>query len=243
MLTELARQVALALHNVELDSALQESLDEVRRQADELQASRARIVAASDAARRQIERNLHDGAQQHLVALAVNVRLARRLAETDPAASAELLDQLGERAPRRRPGAPGARPRHLPAAARRPGDRRGPAFGGRAGRPADRRSIADGLERYSPEQEAAVYFCCMEALQNAGKHAGEGATASVRVWEEAGACASRSPTPVSGFDASGHRRQGLGLRQHDRPGGGHRRDRSPCAPPPVRGHTSPAGSR
>ena len=47
MLTELARQVALALHNVELDSALQKSLDEVRHQAEELQASRARIVAAS----------------------------------------------------------------------------------------------------------------------------------------------------------------------------------------------------
>ena len=101
MLTELARQVGLALHNVELDSALQESLDEVRRQADELRASRARIVAASDAARRQIERNLHDGAQQHLVALAVNVRLARQLAERDPEASGKILDQLGRRASRR----------------------------------------------------------------------------------------------------------------------------------------------
>src|SRR5206468_8235966 len=69
VLAELARQVGLALHNVQLDSALQASLDEVRRQAEELRASRARIVAASDAARRQIERNLHDGAQQHLVAL------------------------------------------------------------------------------------------------------------------------------------------------------------------------------
>ena len=51
-LTELARQVGLALHNVKLDSALQESLDEVRRQADELRASRARIVEAGDAERR-----------------------------------------------------------------------------------------------------------------------------------------------------------------------------------------------
>ena len=87
VLTELARQVGLALHNVELDSALQKSLEDLRLQAEQLQESRARIVAASDAARRQIERNLHDGAQQHLVALAVNVRLARRLAETDPAGS------------------------------------------------------------------------------------------------------------------------------------------------------------
>ena len=95
MLAELARQVGLALHNVELDSALQRSLEELRQQAGELQESRARIVAASDAARRQIERNLHDGAQQHLVALAVNVRLARKLAETDPEASLEILDELG----------------------------------------------------------------------------------------------------------------------------------------------------
>ncbi|MDQ1431467.1 MAG: hypothetical protein QOF40_2069, partial [Actinomycetota bacterium] len=57
-LTELARQVGLALHNVKLDSALQESLDEVRRQADELRASRARIVEAGDAQRRRIERDL-----------------------------------------------------------------------------------------------------------------------------------------------------------------------------------------
>jgi len=95
ILTELARQVGLALHNVQLDSALQSTLDEVRCQAEELRASRARIVAASDAARRQIERNLHDGAQQHLVALAVNLRLARQIAESDVGVAKEMLEQLG----------------------------------------------------------------------------------------------------------------------------------------------------
>ncbi len=78
-LTDLARQVGLALHNVQLDSALQASLDELRNRNRELRASRARIVAASDDSRRQIERNLHDGAQQHLVAMAVKLGLARRL--------------------------------------------------------------------------------------------------------------------------------------------------------------------
>ena len=183
MLTELARQVALALHNVELDSALQESLEEVRRQADELQASRARIVAASDAARRQIERNLHDGAQQHLVALAVNVRLARKLAETDPEASFELLDQLGldlqDAVQELRALAHGIYPpllidRGLEEALR--------AAAGRAALETD--VIATDVHRYSPETEAAAYFCCMEALQNAGKHAGEGSTATVKVWED-----------------------------------------------------------
>ena len=68
--------MALALHNPSLDSALQASLDDLRQANDELQASRARIVASADASA-QIERNLHDGAQQHLVALAVKLRLAR----------------------------------------------------------------------------------------------------------------------------------------------------------------------
>ena len=83
-LSDLARQVGLALHNVQLDSALQASLDELRNRNRELRASRARIVAASDNSRRQIERNLHDGAQQHLVAMAVKLGLARRLLEADP---------------------------------------------------------------------------------------------------------------------------------------------------------------
>ena len=74
---------------------MQESLDEVRRQADELRASRARIVEAGDAQRRAIERDLHDGAQQHLVALAVNVNLARQLADSDPDTAKEMLEQMG----------------------------------------------------------------------------------------------------------------------------------------------------
>ncbi len=201
MLTELARQVALALHNVELDSALQESLDEVRRQAEQLQESRARIVAASDAARRQIERNLHDGAQQHLVALAVNVRLARRLVETDAAASAEILDQLGvglqDAVQELRALAHGIYPpllidRGIAEALR--------SAAGRAALPTD--VDAEDLERYSPEEEAAVYFCCMEALQNSGKHAGEGASAKLRVWVEPGALLFEASDTGHGFDSS-----------------------------------------
>lgn len=206
MLTELARQVALALHNVELDSALQESLDEVRRQAEQLQESRARIVAASDAARRQIERNLHDGAQQHLVALAVNLRLARRLVETDAAASAEMLDQLGagiqDAVQELRALAHGIYPpllvdRGVPEALR--------SAAGRAALPTT--VIAEDLGRYTPEEEAAVYFCCMEALQNAGKHAGDGATATIRVWEEPGVLRFDASDSGRGFDASS---KGLG---------------------------------
>ncbi len=210
MLTELARQVGLALHNVELDSALQESLNEVRRQADELRASRARIVAASDAARRQIERNLHDGAQQHLVALAVNVRLARQLAERDPEASGKILDELGtgiqEAVQELRALAHGIYPpllidRGIGEALR--------SAAGRAALPTD--VDAEGLDRYSPERESAVYFCCLEALQNAGKHAGEGATAFVRVWQDDTSLNFEVRDTGAGFDAKGSLASGAGF--------------------------------
>jgi signal transduction histidine kinase len=209
-IVELARQLGLALHNVELDSALQESLDEVRRQADELRASRARIVAASDAARRQIERNLHDGAQQHLVALAVNVRLARQLVETDPTGSTEILDQLGvelqDAVQELRALAHGIYPPLL--------IDRGieEALRSAAGRAAIATEVqAEGLRRYSPEEEAAVYFCCMEALQNASKHAGEGATATVRVEEREGTLFFEVADTGAGFDAKSVKGAGAGF--------------------------------
>ncbi len=180
---ELARQLGVAIHNARLDSALQASLDEVRRQADELQASRGRIVAAGDQARRTIERNLHDGAQQHLVALAVQLKLAGTLMDKDPAKAKEAvtalesqvqetLEELRDLAHGIYPplladkGLPGA----LDSAARR------------AVLPTSVRT--DGLGRYAPEAEATVYFCILEALQNAGKYAGEGAKVQVDVDEE-----------------------------------------------------------
>lgn len=210
VLAELARQVGLALHNVELDSALQKSLEELRAQAEQLQESRARIVAASDAARRQIERNLHDGAQQHLVALAVNVRLARRLAETDPDASLEILDQLGEglqnAVQELRALAHGIYP---PLLADRGIEEALRSAAGRAALPTDVQ--AAGLGRYPPETEAAVYFCCLEALQNAGKYAGEPATATVKVWEGQGVLNFEVSDNGAGFNPSARRNKGAGF--------------------------------
>ena len=184
MLTELARQVGLALHNVRLDSALQESLEHLEQANEDLQASRARIVATGDAERRKIERNLHDGAQQHLVALAVNLRLAKDILAEDPDGAVEMLDALAEAVKETiqelRDLAHGIYPpllmdSGLPEALRAAANRSPLAV-----------SVeTDGLGRYPTELEAAVYFCCMEAIQNAAKHA-PGAEVVVSVTEDEG---------------------------------------------------------
>jgi signal transduction histidine kinase len=184
VLADLARQVGLALHNSQLDTALQTTLDEVRKQADALRESRARIVASGDAERRRVERNLHDGAQQHLVALAVNLRLAKDIIVDDQEAGLEMLDQLAgevqETIQELRELAHGIYPpllvdSGLVEALRAAGSRN----------PLPVTIVADGIGRYPSETEAAVYFCCLEALQNAAKHAPD-ARVEVRIWEESG---------------------------------------------------------
>ena len=132
VLADLARQVGLALHNSQLDTALQTTLDEVRKQADALRESRARIVASGDAERRRVERNLHDGAQQHLVALAVNLRLARDIIVDDQAAGLEMLDGLAGEVQETIQELPRAGARDLSAAARRQWPDRGAARRGAA---------------------------------------------------------------------------------------------------------------
>jgi signal transduction histidine kinase len=185
VLIELARQVGLALHNMRLDSALQESLEELRQRNEELQASRLRIVTAADASRRAIERDLHDGAQQHLVALSVKLGLAREILKDDVAMAAELLEEL--RTDLQQANAAFRELAHgiYPPLLRNHGL-------GEALRSVTRRVAlpyqveVDLPERYPEEVEAAVYFCCLEAIQNAGKHAGEGASVEVRISAEDG---------------------------------------------------------
>jgi signal transduction histidine kinase len=181
-LAELARETGLVLRNVRLDSDLQASLAELRRQAEELRASRARVVAAADEERRRIERDLHDGAQQHLVGLAANLGAVQRLIEDDPEDAKAVLDGL-QRTVREsmeslRILAHGVYPPLL--------EDRGLAEAlTHAARSAAVPANVDatGLSRYDPGIETAVYFCCLESLQNAAKHAGDGARARVRVWE------------------------------------------------------------
>lgn len=182
VLVDIARQLGLALHNVRLDNALQASLDDLKVANDELVASRARIVSATDESRRRIERNLHDGAQQHLVALAVKVGLVRQLIEADPATAEKLLEELRDdvqvtltelRELAHGIYPPRLRDRGLADALQAAADRS----------PLPTHVEADGLGRYGPDIETAIYFCCLEAIQNAGKHAGEQATIRVAVGE------------------------------------------------------------
>jgi signal transduction histidine kinase len=182
VLTELARQVGLALHNVQLDSALQESIENLRVANDDLRASRARIVATGDAERRKIERNLHDGAQQHLVALAVNLRLTKDMLADDPEGAVEMLDALADAVKdtiqELRDLAHGIYPpllmdSGLPEALRAAANRSPLAVS----------VTADDIGRHGTEIEAAVYFCCLEALQNAAKHAPE-ANVAITVHED-----------------------------------------------------------
>ena len=202
VLTEIARQIALALHNVQLDTALQASLDELQVRNQELQDSRARIVAAGDNERRKLERNLHDGAQQHLVALAVKLRLAHDAVEDDPDDALAMIDEIKldvqTAIAELRALAHGIFPpllvsgglcEALPAAA------------GRAALPTT--VEFDSVGRYGNDIEAAVYFCTLEALQNAGKHAGEDATATVKVAEGKGALRFEICDDGAGFEMAG----------------------------------------
>ncbi|MBA2626204.1 MAG: GAF domain-containing protein, partial [Acidimicrobiia bacterium] len=200
VLTELARQVGLALHNVNLDSALQASLEEVRAVNEELRASRARIVATADAERRKIERNLHDGAQQHLVALAVNLRLTRDIVADDPESAGEMLEALAESVKETvaelRSLAHGIYPPLLmdsgiPDALRAAASRS----------PLQVEVQAEDVGRHPTEVEAAVYFCCLEALQNAAKHA-VGSSVVVRVWQDAGDLRFEVADDGPGFDVA-----------------------------------------
>jgi signal transduction histidine kinase len=204
VLTELARQVGLAFHNAQLDTALQTTLDELRGQAEALRESRARIVASGDAERRRVERNLHDGAQQNLVALAINLRLARDIVADDPAGAAEMLDELGVEVKRTiqelRELAHGIYPPLLADSGL------GEALRAAASRsPLSVDVVSAGISRYTPEIEAAVYFCCLEALQNAAKHAPD-SSVEVRIWEDSGGLLFSVSDDGPGFDAESARK-------------------------------------
>jgi signal transduction histidine kinase len=149
---------------------------ELRSSLRELHESRARILSAVDDERRRIERDLHDQAQQRLVALRVGLEVAAAVAQEDPAATARQLERLGAdveamldevRSLARGVYPPLLADHGLPDALRM------------AARSSSISAAmeAHGVGRYSQQVEAAVYFSCVEALQNAAKHADAGSAA------------------------------------------------------------------
>ena len=191
LLSDLASQAGLMLRNVRLTAELQARLVELR-------ASRQRLVAAQDQERRRLERDLHDGAQQQLVALAVKQRLAEGLVQTDPDKVAQMLADLqtdtAEALENLRDLARGIYPPLL-------ADQGLPAALEAQARkvPVSVTVESDGLGRYPQEVEAAVYFCCLEALQNVVKYA-DATHARVRLSTEAGQLSFTVIDDGKGFD-------------------------------------------
>jgi signal transduction histidine kinase len=164
----------LALENRRLEHDLLDSVDALR-------ASQRRLVGAASAERRKIERDLHDGVQQKLVALRIQLELVRDLAHESglwnrlAGLAADFDDALDEL----RSAAHGIYPPLL-------------ADEGLAAalREVARRSTMpltvdlEDVGRLSEDRETAIYYCCLEALQNVAKHAGDEAEALLRLWRD-----------------------------------------------------------
>jgi len=164
LVRDLAAQAGLVMRNVALTEQLMGTIDELR-------ASRQRLVTAQDEGRRRIERNLHDGAQQQIVALTVKLRLLAQLVERDAekakSMASDLQSDANEALEQLRDLARGIYPplladQGLVAALE--------AQARKASVPTEVRS--DGIGRYPQDAEAAVYFCVLEALNNVAKYAG-----------------------------------------------------------------------
>jgi signal transduction histidine kinase len=176
--TELVEAVGaaalLTLENRRLEHDLLDSVDALR-------ASQRRLVGAASAERRKIERDLHDGVQQKLVALRIQLELLRDLARESGLGSRleglatdfdDALDELRSTAHGIYP--PLLADEGLDAALREV---------------ARRASVPltvdlEDVGRLSEDRETAIYYCCLEALQNVAKHAGEDAVASLRLWRD-----------------------------------------------------------
>jgi signal transduction histidine kinase len=185
LLTDVAAQAGLVLRNVRL--------------IEDLRASRQRLVAAQDEERRKIERNIHDGAQQQLVALAIKTRLATSLVGQDETKAREVLTQMHTEAQdaleNLRELARGIYPPLLA------DQGLGVALRSQVSRvPVPVTVEADGIARYGEDAEAAIYFSVLEGLQNVAKYA-EASEAVVRLSQSDGAIEFEIADDGRGFDS------------------------------------------
>jgi signal transduction histidine kinase len=185
LVADVASQAGLALSNAGL--------------VEDLRASRQRLVTAQDEERRRLERNLHDGAQQDLVALAIKLRLAGDAADEDPAQTKEIIGELQADAAAAlenlRDLARGVYPPLLAdlglVAALNAQARKSPV---------PVAVEADGIGRLPQDTEAAVYFCCLEALQNIAKYA-RATRARIRLQAQDGTLCFTVSDDGAGYDA------------------------------------------
>jgi signal transduction histidine kinase len=169
---------ALRLQELQLEADLKASMADLAR-------SRRRLVDAADAERQRIERDLHDGAQQHLVGMRLKLELAADAIRHDRERGERMLAEIGveldEALEELRALAQGVYPPLLAAH----------GLGEALKSAARRSSVPMSLEvrkirRHPAEIETAVYFCCREALQNIAKHAGREAVGRLGIWEQGG---------------------------------------------------------
>jgi signal transduction histidine kinase len=192
LVTDLAGQAGLVLKNVGLNRELLARLDDLR-------ASRQRLVTVQDQERRRLERDLHDGAQQHLVALKIKLGLAEAVAQPETKVRAlitQLKQDADEALDTMRELARGIYPPLLA------------SDGLEAALRAQIRRVAvpvdlqlEDVPRQPREVEGAVYFCCLEALQNVAKYA-EANRVNLRLWTGDGKLAFRVQDDGKGFDAA-----------------------------------------
>jgi signal transduction histidine kinase len=163
LMSDLAAQAGLVLHNIGLT-------EQLRARLAELQASRLRIVTAQDEQRRRIERDIHDGAQQQLLAIADALATAQSLAGRDEERERALVAQLkAETSGALETLRELARGIYPPLLA---DQGLAVAVHAQASKAPGLVEVStDGVGRYPPEIETAIYFCCVEALQNAARHA------------------------------------------------------------------------
>lgn len=197
LFTGLAAQAGLVLRLVGLRADLAARHDELVARAEELRASRERLIETQDAERRRLERDIHDGAQQHLVALAVNLRLAETVAARSPERAARVLaeqaDAAREAIETLSQLSRGIYPRLLAEEGLVPALRAAVATS-----PVPVTVDAD-TDRLPAPVEAALYFVAMEAVQNAAKHA-DARTVTVHLTLVRGRCRLTVRDDGAGFD-------------------------------------------
>jgi len=193
LVRDLAAQAGLVMRNAGLTEELMDSIAQLR-------TSRQRLVTAQDEERRKLERNLHDGAQQQIVALTMKLGLLERLVERDPAQARSIAGQLQQDATEAleelRDLARGIYPPLLAD--------RGliAALQSQARKSAVPVTVkGDGIGRYAREAEAAVYFSCLEALQNVLKYA-SASRATVSLSDGEGALRFNVTDDGVGFDTT-----------------------------------------